>query len=266
MTPHAIARAAWAAGMLAVFALPEAWRAPSWIGLTVAFGALVVWGVVSIRSPYFGRALSSGRDEAAVALTFDDGPDPDATPALLELLRQRGVAATFFVVGERVRAHPDLVRRCAAAGHEIGNHSDRHSLLLNFRLPRGMTAELGACQETLERVLGSPAAYYRPPVGLRNPAVHRACARLGLTVVGWQVRGLDRSRRAPARVADRILRRLRPGGIVLLHDGGQGRERLLEITSAVLDGLDRRGLRPVALTRLLRGDGAPAGVERAAQA
>ena len=129
---------------------------------------------------------------------------------------------------------------------------DRHSLLVNFYLRGRLRRELQACQATLTDLLGRPARFYRPPVGLRNPATHRACDELELQVVGWQVRSLDRSRRDPGQVAERVLRRVRPGGIVLLHDGGQEPGRAVEITEAVLRGLEERGLKAVGLSRLLQ--------------
>lgn len=235
----------------AILLLPSDWRIPAWTSLILLVAALVTWGVVSIRSPYFGRALLAGSNRSAVALTFDDGPDPASTPALLDLLKSRGVRATFFVVGERVRAHPELVRRCHAEGHELGNHSHTHSPWLNFRLRRGMQREIAACQAALEATTGRRPRYYRPPIGLRNPAVHPACAALDLRVIGWQVRSFDKSSRAPDAVVGRILREVRPGGIVLLHDGGQPRDRLLAITEAILHGLQARGLRAITVGELL---------------
>jgi len=193
----------------------------------------------------------AGSHPAAVALTFDDGPDPASTPALLDLFARRGARATFFVLGERARAAPELVRRMAAEGHEVGNHSDRHSPLLNFRLRAGMRAEIAACQATLAPLLGRAPRYYRPPVGLRNPAVHPVCEELGLELIGWRVRSLDKSRRTPEAVVAAVLGALRPGDVVLLHDGGQPRARLLAIAEGLLDGLELRGLRAVGLGELM---------------
>lgn len=235
----------------AIFLLPTDSRMFAWTSLVLLVLALVTWGVVSIRSPYFGRALLSGSARDSVALTFDDGPDPASTPALLDLLKSRGARATFFVVGERVRSHPELVRRCQAEGHELGNHSHGHSPWLNFRLRRGMQREIAACQEALAATTGLRPRYYRPPVGLRNPSVHPACTALDLCVIGWQVRSLDTSSRTAKAVVERVLRQIRPGGIVLLHDGKEPRERLLAITQGVLHGLETRGLRAVTVGELL---------------
>ena len=232
--------------------LPGGWRGGAWCGLGLAYAGLLTWGVVSMRSGLFGPAVTHG-DPARpeVALTYDDGPDPDATCALLDLLRDRGVPATFFVVGARARAHPEVVRRCHAEGHLVGNHTDRHSHLTNFFLGPFIRRELRACQETVERITGVAPRAYRPPVGLVNPLTEPVARSLGMKLVGWQVRSLDTRLRRPEDVVRRVLDRVRPGGIVLLHDGGQDPARVREITRRILDGLEQRGLQPVRLDRIV---------------
>jgi peptidoglycan/xylan/chitin deacetylase (PgdA/CDA1 family) len=228
-------------------------RGLAWAGLGAAYLAVLVVGVVSMRSGVFGRAHTSGdRSRAAVALTYDDGPAEKSTGPLLDLLRERRVSAAFFVVGARARAHRELVKRCHAEGHLLANHSDRHSHLTNFLRARGLRRELEACQAALEEITGERPRYYRPPVGLMNPSVHPVARSLGLELVGWQVRSLDTvTSREPAEIARRVLARIRPGGIILLHDGGLEPRRVTEITERILDGLEERGLEPVRLDRLL---------------
>ncbi len=214
----------------------------------------IAWAVVSPASQRLGPAgARAPHDRPEVALTFDDGPDPAATPALLDLLAERGAPATFFLVGERARAHPDLVRRIVAEGHLVANHSDRHALTTNFFGVARLRAELTACQETLTALAGAPPRYYRPPVGLMNHAVAPVCRALGLEVVGWSVRSLDTTRRTVEAVLARVRRGLRPGAIVLLHDGGQEPERARAIAAAVLESAAEAGLEPVRLDRLLGG-------------
>lgn len=251
MSQHNIACVVWMLALAAAFLLPPHLRAAAWGLATALFLVAITIGVVSIRSNYFGRAVLSGADRAAVALTFDDGPDPASTPGLLDLLKRRRATATFFVVGDKVRNAPDLVRRCADEGHEVGNHSDHHSVLLNLRMRAGMRADITRCQRTLEETLGQAASLYRPPAGLRNHAVHPACKDLGLRVIGWNVHSHDRSSEPPADVADEVLRGVGPGAIVLLHDGGLAPERVVTITERILDGLDERGLQTVRISQLL---------------
>jgi peptidoglycan/xylan/chitin deacetylase (PgdA/CDA1 family) len=242
-----------AVALAAVAAWFLPFRGLAWAVLGAAYLAVLVVGVCSMRSGVLGRAHTSGDgSRPAVALTYDDGPARESTGALLDLLRERRVPAAFFVVGARARAHPDLVKRCHAEGHLLANHSDRHSCLTNFYRAQGLRRELEACQATLEEITGERPRYYRPPVGLMNPSVQPVAQSLGLELVGWQVRSLDTvTSRSPAEVARRVLARIRPGGVILLHDGGLERQRVTEITGRILDGLEERGLEPVRLDRLL---------------
>jgi peptidoglycan/xylan/chitin deacetylase (PgdA/CDA1 family) len=242
-----------AVALAAVAASFLPFRGLAWAALGAIYLAVLVVGVSSMRSGLFGRAHASGDpSRSAVALTYDDGPAPDATAALLDLLRERRVAAAFFVVGTRALAHPELVKRCHAEGHLVANHSNRHSYLTNFLRARGLRRELAACQAALEKITGERPRFYRPPVGLMNPSVQPVARSLGLDLVAWQVRSLDTVlRKDPAAIARRVLSRIRPGGIVLLHDGGLEPGRVTEITKRILDGLEQRGLEPVRLDRLL---------------
>jgi len=222
-----------------------------WVLLGAAIVVLLC-GVFDMSSGVFGRVrTTTGRD--TIALTFDDGPDPASTPPLLDLLRERGVRATFFVVGERVRAHPAIVRRCAEEGHAIGNHSDRHRYDLNFRLRSGMRREMEACQEAVRVAAGVTPRLYRPPVGLMNPAVVPAARELGMEVVGWSIRSLD-TRRGDA--AERVIPRLRPGAIVLLHDGARDPAHVVATARRILDVALERGLVPDRLESRTAGSGA----------
>ena len=236
----------------AALLLPARHWGVAWGALGAVYLTLVVVGVVSMRSGVFGRAHTSGdRSRRAVALTYDDGPAPASTAALLDLLRERRVSAAFFVVGARARAHRELVARCHAEGHLLANHTDRHSYLTNFLRAPGLRREIEACQAAVEAITGERPRYYRPPVGLMNPSVQPVARALGLELVGWQVRSLDTTSRSATRIARRVLARIRPGGIVLLHDGGLEPSRVTEITKRILDGLEERGLEPVRLDRLL---------------
>lgn len=234
-----------------VWFLP-AHRDHAWGILAFLYAVVATWGTVSIRSGIFGKAHHTGDPASGrVALTFDDGPDPAATPAILDLLAARGVKATFFCVGERVCAHPEVVTRCQAEGHALANHSHRHRALTNLLFGGGMRREMTACQEALFEVTGERPRYYRPPMGLMNHAVVGAAEAHGLELVGWQARGLDTTARPAAQVVARILRAVKPGGIVLLHDGAQDPTRAVAITAGVLDGLTERGLKPVRVDELL---------------
>lgn len=193
-------------------------------------------------SQIFGRALIAPRRPAELALTFDDGPNPLWTPRLLEILAEHNIPATFFLLGSRAQAHPDLVRRIAAAGHLIGNHSWSHpNLALTSRAQ--IRQELTRTRDLLQQLTGTPLRYFRPPFGARRPATLSIARDLGLTPVLWNAMTSDWSEPSAARIAaqltakiDRLTRRGRAANIVL-HDGGHldpAAHRAPSVTAAAL--------------------------------
>ena len=209
---------------------------------------LLVRGSAAVRASWYLRMRCRARRAGRrVALTFDDGPDPQRTPAVLDLLARQGVRATFFVVGARAEAHPELVRRMVAEGHVVGNHSYTHSWRFPLRSLGRTVEELRRTGEVLHRITGRQPRLFRPPFGVTNPTIARAVRRLGLDPVGWSIRSLDTMGQSPERVAARILRRLHPGAVILLHDRCAGSERLVGL---LVEGLRSRGLEPVTLPEL----------------
>jgi len=188
-------------------------------GAGVAVAGLAAWGVYEPNSPLFGRAIGRGpRDRRVVYLTFDDGPNPTATESILEILDAHGVPAAFFMVGEHVRRHPALARRVAAAGHEVGNHTLGH-VKLHVRGPRRIRAELEGAHRLIVEATGLAPRAFRAPHGYRNPFVAPIVRRLGYRLVGWTFGVWDSARPGAEEIRRRVRAKLRPGAIVLLHDG-----------------------------------------------
>ncbi len=188
-----------------------------------ALGAsLGVWayGTYEPNSPLFGRVIGRGPGAGRVAyLTFDDGPNPGATEPILDTLAGLGVPASFFMVGEHVRRFPGIARRVVAAGHEVGNHTLRHPKL-HFRGPRRIDAELTGAHAVIANATGRAPRSFRAPHGYRNPFVTRSARRLGYAVFGWTFGVWDSDPRvSAAEIRRRVARKLRPGAIILLHDG-----------------------------------------------
>src|SRR5436190_17548497 len=188
----------------------------------VAAGALGAWayGTYEPNSPLFGRAIGRGPTRERVAyLTFDDGPNPRATEPILETLAAEGIPAAFFLVGEHVRRFPQVARRLARAGHEIGNHTLRHRKL-HFAGPARIREELERTHALIVETTERAPRVFRAPHGYRNPFVGRVTRRLGYTVFGWTFGVWDSDPRVAAeQIRARVRGKLRPGAIILLHDG-----------------------------------------------
>ncbi len=227
------------------------------LGLSVAgvFFIVMGLGVAIPQMRFFGPFICHGPGDhtrPAVALTFDDGPDARSTPALLDLLREAGVPAAFFCVGRRVETSPDVAQRIVREGHLLENHSHFHSNATNFYSVASLERELAQAQAAIVSATGTLPGRFRPPIGLSNPNIFRAAQKLGLQVVGWSVRSLDTRITDPERVVARILRGLKPGGIILLHDGNIPVVRLIPTVQLLLDSLRARGYEVVRLDQLLK--------------
>jgi peptidoglycan/xylan/chitin deacetylase (PgdA/CDA1 family) len=250
-----------AAGALLV-ADPRTW--PLVAATIIPDHLLLTWGSLRPKSTLVGRNLSRLPDVAArgaVALTFDDGPDPATTPRVLELLEAQGARASFFCVGRKAERHPALVAEIARRGHLVENHSFSHSNGFCMLTPGAMGRDIDRAQATLARLAGRAPGYFRAPAGLRSPWLDGLLRERGLTLVSWTRRGLDTIARRPGSVTARLLRDLAAGDILVLHDGGHGaatgaapRSVGLEALPALLDGIAAAGLRVVPL---------PAGAENA---
>jgi peptidoglycan-N-acetylglucosamine deacetylase len=241
--------------ILAIASGPAAWLAAA----AVALGALGTLGflVCAPNSSFFTRTLSRAAGaSSSVALTFDDGPDPLWTPRVLEILARKNVPAAFFVVGARARANAGLVGRIAESGHIVANHSDRHGLSFHFHLWSGARTEIAACNDAIRSATGKEPLLFRSPQGFKNPALGDVLRETGMTAIGWQVRGFDAIGSSASEIVRRVVRRARPGAVVLLHDGsGLGgthdREPTLEALPQVIDALRAEGLSFVRLDTLL---------------
>jgi peptidoglycan/xylan/chitin deacetylase (PgdA/CDA1 family) len=218
----------------------------------VVFVSIIGLGVTFPQLKLFGPFLCQGKtDRRWVALTFDDGPDPRSTLALLELLRQSSVPAAFFCIGKRVAAHPDVAARIASEGHLVENHSFSHSNATNLFTVAHLREELNQTQSIIQKSAGKAPTCFRPPMGLSNPRIFRAAREAGLKVIGWTARGLDTRSKDPQKIVNRIVNQLKPGAIILLHDGNIPPERLFVTVKTLLDRLRVLGYEVVRLDRML---------------
>jgi peptidoglycan/xylan/chitin deacetylase (PgdA/CDA1 family) len=185
-------------------------------------------------------------------LTLDDGPDPRVTPLVLDVLDRWQARATFFCIGRRVAAEPDLAAEMVRRGHRVENHTWSHPALFSCYLPAGQRREIERAQEAIERTTGRAPEWFRPPAGIRNPLLDRELTAVGLRLASWTRRGFDTVDSDPGRVCSRLLDRLAAGDVLLLHDGASARDRqgkpvVLEALPRVLEAISSAGLRPAAL-------------------
>jgi peptidoglycan/xylan/chitin deacetylase (PgdA/CDA1 family) len=186
-------------------------------GAALAAG-VAAWGAFSSASQIFGPTVRHTGRANTIALTFDDGPNPDVTPRLLDLLDRHHARATFFLIGRHARACEALVLEIASRGHSIGNHTDTHPNLI-WMAPMQIEAELLRCGEAIESVTGHPLHWMRPPYGFRGPQLHTQVRKTGhLGVMMWSAMSRDWRPQPSERMIQR-LRRVRDRDIVLLHDG-----------------------------------------------
>lgn len=238
----------------ALFVVPGQWR---WLlGVILANHVLLASLGLWPRSRWLGTNLTRLPAAAAargeIALTIDDGPDPDVTPRVLDILDQHAARATFFCIGDKAARYPELCGEIVRRGHTIENHSQHHSHHFALLGYYGFQRELQSAQNTLTEITRERPLFFRAPAGLRNPLLDPVLARLGLTLASWSTRGFDTRIGAAKYVQKRLLQGLQPGAILLLHDGNAARTRngnpvILEVLPIVLESAAAAGLRFVTL-------------------
>ncbi|MFO7181124.1 MAG: polysaccharide deacetylase family protein [Pseudomonadota bacterium] len=242
------------AGACTILARAALGHVPGWAEVGALFGwfALSTTGVFFPGLQMYGPIVSRGpRGHAQVALTFDDGPHPETTRAVLAALAPTAHRATFFVLGEKARRHPDVVREIHEAGHTLGVHGDFHDRLHSFRAPGRVRREIEAARASVERAAGVRPRLFRPPLGHTTPLTVSGARRAGMAIVGWSARAYDGLRSSrPEDVIQRLRPGLTDGAIVLLHDAAE-RDDFTPASIAALPNLlrllDERGLTSVGL-------------------
>jgi len=201
--------------------------------------ALVLYPTLRPNVQWLGPVVTHfATDEKQAWLTVDDGPTED-TRDVLDLFDAHSVKATFFVKGVLAERDPDVIREIVARGHSVANHTHTHPAGSFWcALPGRVAMELDDCNRALRGATGAAATWFRAPVGMKNPAVHPALARRGMRLIGWTARGFDAVVSDPDHIAGRILAELRPGAIIVLH---QGREHSLRVLERVIVALKERG-------------------------
>jgi peptidoglycan/xylan/chitin deacetylase (PgdA/CDA1 family) len=235
-----------AAAVATLVASPGLW--PWVIGGLAAnhflLSAAVLWPRGRILGPNLVRLPAAAAARNEVSLNFDDGPDPEVTPRVLDLLDRHQARASFFCIGEKAAAFPELVREIARRGHSVENHSHCHPYAFAFFGLARLRREVDAAQAAIAGLTGRAPEFFRAPAGFRSPLLDPVMAACGLRYVSWTRRGFDTVSSNADAVLQRLTRGLKPGDILLMHDGAPV---VLAVLPALLDQLGARGLKSVTL-------------------
>ncbi|TYC15549.1 polysaccharide deacetylase family protein [Bizionia gelidisalsuginis] len=191
-----------------------------WLVLYLFFGFIIL-GIASLtmRWDWFTKAfIHLKTTKKVIAITFDDGPNPEFTPQVLALLKQYNAKATFFCIGRQIEKHPDLLKAITNDGHAIGNHSYSHSKTIGFSTKKSWLKEIERTDALIKQTTGRQTKLFRPPFGVTTPHLASALKTTNHTCVGWSNRSFDTFFKSPKTISKRVLKRIKPGGIILLHD------------------------------------------------
>ncbi len=246
-------------GAITIGVSPATW--PWALAAVAANQALIGAAVMWPRSTWIGENIrrlptrSVATNE--IALTFDDGPDPENTPRVLDLLDAAGHRASFYAVGERAEKYPQVIQDIVKRGHAVENHSQHHTNSFAFYSSSRLLRELDAAQQAISGAAGSLPRFFRAPMGFRTPFLDPVIARLGLHYTSWTRRGFDSTAKNPTPVLQRLVTNLQAGDILLLHDGSMLSSRreppiVLDVLPALLKKISERGLKSVTLRHAYR--------------
>ncbi|MDP3141889.1 polysaccharide deacetylase family protein [Methylotenera sp.] len=228
------------------------WALAVLISTHLLISAVGLWPRSNWLGPNWTRLPTAAADRNEIALTIDDGPDPIVTPQVLDLLDRFHAKATFFCIGDRVQQHPELCREIVRRGHSIENHSQHHRHYFSLLGMGGFAREIQAAQETIFSITDIYPKFFRAPAGLRNPFLQPVLSHLGLRLTSWTVRGFDTQEKDAEKVKNKLLSRLSPGAILLLHDGNAALTKenipiIVAVLPSLLDTANKANLHLVTL-------------------
>lgn len=209
----------------------------------------LIWASADIRSKIYLKCICRGnRIEKAIALTFDDGPAPIHTPRILDILKENNIKATFFLIGSKVETYPELVKRIYDEGHTIGNHTFSHTGSYTLWSSSRIYEDIRKTNDIIYKTIGKYPIFFRPPFGVTNPLIRRAVNNR-FDCIGWSIRSYDTLKFLKRdSISRRIVRNIKNGDIVLLHDNREGSDILLK---SVIEGIKKKGIKIVPLYKLI---------------
>lgn len=202
---------------------------------------ILAWGSGNVCSGMYLDAHCKAKNKGRVlALTFDDGPDEESTPRILDILRENNIAATFFCTGANAEKSPEIIKRINDEGHIIGNHSYSHHFFFDLFRQKKMEEDVGKSDSVIFRITGKKMKFFRPPYGVTNPVLARVVKKSGYEVVGWSLRSKDTVIDSDEKLLRRIERKMQAGDLVLLHDRRHKTAETLRELIRIADGKNYR--------------------------
>lgn len=188
-------------------------------GLVFIYSLFLFYGSAYVNSNFYFNVICAGNTtNKEIAISFDDGPLPEYTPAILQILRQHDVKATFFCIGNRAEANKELFKQVYDEGHIIGNHSYSHSPVFDLFSAKKMTDDLQQMSTVARQVLGLQLKWFRPPYGVTNPNLKKAVMNGNFKSIGWNIRSLDTTIKDKDKLLEKVMKALKPGAVILFHD------------------------------------------------
>lgn len=222
-----------------------------WLLLPSAvFLALVIYGSTIIQSNFHAQTYCHGDvSEKEIALSFDDGPNPEYTPQVLLTLAQYDATATFFVIGKNIQGNESILKQIDAAGHSIGNHSYTHSFYIDFKSLQDFKSELSQTAESVFKIIDKRMKLFRPPYGVTTPNLVKASKLLNYSIIGWTIRSLDTTNDSAQTITRRVQTQIKPGAIILFHDTS---DKTIQALKQTLNFAKENGYKIVSVERLLK--------------
>ncbi|MFC7523832.1 polysaccharide deacetylase family protein [Parapedobacter sp. GCM10030251] len=222
------------------------------IGLLLAAFVTLALGVFNIQWNFFVKAIHRATTSTRqIALTFDDGPHPTYTPQVLTQLEKYGIQATFFCIGKHAATYPHLIKELHRRDHVVGNHSFTHASTIDFHTRTKWLMEIQQTDGVIEQTLGKRPRFFRPPYGVTTPHLAKALKETNHAIIGWRVRPYDTLNRSSEQIVRTILRKTKPGDIILLHDT---HERIVPVLEQLLPALKHRKFDMVTVENLIQQD------------
>lgn len=221
----------------------------SYLLVCIIYSLIVFWGCINVGSNFFIKVICKAEtDKKEIAISFDDGPLVNYTPAILEVLKTENVKATFFCIGHRIAGNENILQQIQQQGHIIGNHSFSHHFWFDMYAAKKMQDDLKQMDVAMEKVTGLKPKLFRPPYGVTNPNLKKAITKGGYTPIGWSVRSMDTVIKDENKLLNKINAGIAPGAVFLFHDTC---ESTLKALPAFIKEVKKRGYNIVPLDKLL---------------